>query len=998
MAINKNKVMEVAQKFVEKGQLDKAIKEYLKIVDEDPRDVRVWLKLGDLYAKKNAKQEATDTYLRVAQFYGEQGFYLKAVAVYKQVLKLDPRLIEVNIRLAEVYRQLGLLSDAMQQYELVAAFYHREGKTREALATIRELVDLDPENVATRIKLAELYSKESMIKEAVAEFTKAADYLRANGRLDDFMKVAERLVWHQPDNHAMNRELAQLYLKRNDPRHALQKLQACFKADPRDVETLGLLAAAFLALDQKQKSISVWKELARIHGENNQPLLAADVYRKILAVSPDDGDALAALGGRHAHGSGNVPLLDPPLPPASAAARRATPLVSAPTAAVSYPSRPLAPAGSEPGAPRLPPVRSEPPPATSPVVTLRPPGTLRPSGPGATQQSRVPPPPPRGRSPEVSDGVTVEIDEEREATNRAGIGTGLPLTSGDASARSIELELGVGDVTRADESDHRGELIAKILSEADVYVKYGIREKAAQHLLRVFDIDPRNIDAHERLKDVYLSLGRKIDAAGVLARLVELSGGVNPGAADGYLRELSALSPGDPRVGELAMRYRIRKPALPMPAADDADDAHEAEIEIETMPPGSSPSIRQLDSTDMILEPEPSGSVETTTVGDEATQIGAPAATRGGEFIVEETDDGTVDVDGAEVALEVADPVAAESGDHELAFDEITGGTTTASDKTYDNILAARAIGDPAAAAAPVAVGEVEIDPEDEAAAEPPSGSGERPAAATSLEDDLDEADFFVSQNLFDEARAILGDLLARHPGHPLILAKMRDLDGGSGVRAPGRAGTQPGVGGGAAAAAPAARAETSAAITDDSGARRRPAVIARPLGGSDVGTHYDLGMAYKEMGLHEEAIKEFALVREAPAGRDRAVQCYLMIGLCQAERGRLGEAVDEFKAGLYVDHITEREAMALYFELGAAYQALGDVREALYYFEKVHKRDPRFRDVDRRITALKSGDDEGAGPRNGRTRSASNPAVEVDDSGDAVLRAIDSLGEPGRT
>src|SRR5262245_60252865 len=315
--------MEAAQKFVEKGQTDKAIKEYLKVVQEDPKDVRVWLKIGDLYAKKGAKQEATETYLKVAQFYSEQGFYLKAVAVYKQILKIDPRLVEVNMKLAELYRQLGLLSDAMQQYELVAAFYHREGRSREALATIRELAELDPENVATRIKLAELYSKESLAKEAVVEFTKAADFLRAHNRMDDFVKVAERLVWHQQDNHAMNRELATLYLKRNDPRRALQKLQSCFKADPRDVDTLTLLAEAFEALDQTAKTVSVWKELARIHAENGSRDKSQEVYLQILKLVPDDADARAAVGGvsppaagaRRPAGTGGHAAVQPPLPP-----------------------------------------------------------------------------------------------------------------------------------------------------------------------------------------------------------------------------------------------------------------------------------------------------------------------------------------------------------------------------------------------------------------------------------------------------------------------------------------------------------------------------------------------------------------------------------------------------------------------------------------------------------------------------------------------------------
>src|SRR5690349_1242312 len=288
--------MDTARKFVEKNQIDKAVKEYLRIVHEDPKDVRVWLKIGDLYAKKGSKQDAIDTYLKVARFYYDQGFFLKAVAVYKQILKLDPRHVDVILKLAELYRQLGLMSDAMQHFESVAAHFHREGNTKEALATVKKLVDLDPENIATRIKLAELYSKEGLVEEAATEFTVACEQLRRQNRQDDFVKVAERLLWHKPDNHALNRELAGLYLRRNDPRRALQKLQACFKADPRDVETLGLLAQAFQALDQKAKTVSVLKELARVHVENKQRDKAAEVYRKILEIVPNDSDSLQFLG------------------------------------------------------------------------------------------------------------------------------------------------------------------------------------------------------------------------------------------------------------------------------------------------------------------------------------------------------------------------------------------------------------------------------------------------------------------------------------------------------------------------------------------------------------------------------------------------------------------------------------------------------------------------------------------------------------------------------
>ena len=50
---------------------------------------------------------AITTYEKVAALYAQKGFALKAIAVYKQILKLDPRLVEVNLKLAELYGDLG---------------------------------------------------------------------------------------------------------------------------------------------------------------------------------------------------------------------------------------------------------------------------------------------------------------------------------------------------------------------------------------------------------------------------------------------------------------------------------------------------------------------------------------------------------------------------------------------------------------------------------------------------------------------------------------------------------------------------------------------------------------------------------------------------------------------------------------------------------------------------------------------------------------------------
>ncbi|NRD50383.1 MULTISPECIES: lipopolysaccharide assembly protein LapB, partial [Corallococcus] len=331
--MDKNKIIEAAAKLVAKGAYDKAIKEYQKVLEVDPKDIRVLQKMGELYQKKNDNAQAAHFFTKVAESYSSDGFFLKAVALYKQVLKLNPNLLEVNLKLAELHQQLGLMSEAMAYFQIVANHYDKAGDTKSSLDTLKKMVDLDPENVASKIKLAELYARENMTKEAAQEFKRAAEYLKRNARADDWLRVAERLSALEPDNLPLAKELAASYLQRGDQKRALAKLQVCFKADGRDVETLTLLAQAFQGLGQISKTVSVYKELAKIHQERGRTAESDGVWTQIELLDPQDPDLLARRG----------PVAEPEPEPEPVAAHHpveeAAPAWSAPAPAAP-PSRP----------------------------------------------------------------------------------------------------------------------------------------------------------------------------------------------------------------------------------------------------------------------------------------------------------------------------------------------------------------------------------------------------------------------------------------------------------------------------------------------------------------------------------------------------------------------------------------------------------------------------------------------------------------------------------
>jgi tetratricopeptide (TPR) repeat protein len=251
-----------------------------------------------------------------------------------------------------------------------------------------------------------------------------------------------------------------------------------------------------------------------------------------------------------------------------------------------------------------------------------------------------------------------------------------------------------------------------------------------------------------------------------------------------------------------------------------------------------------------------------------------------------------------------------------------------------EELTARVAIDELAASEAPTGIGT-------EAAPAPAPGIDD--AADAGLDDELSEVDFFVEQSLLEDARATLADLAERFPNHPRVLAKMREIDMQTQADATG------------VDASPGAlpRDPTGPVHAESGPPPALPKAVMASGGEADLSTHGDLGIAYKEMGLLDAAIAEF---KHLVADPTRKVFALTMIGECLEAQGALPDAVGRYKEALNSERVADAESAQLYYLLGSAFERLGDNSEALYFFEKVAKRGGQFRDVARRIEALKPG------------------------------------------
>jgi pilus assembly protein FimV len=271
---NKQKVLSAAEKFVQQGKLANAITEYEKVLKADPKDLTVMNTVGDLYSRLGNSEKAVECFKSVGDAYASQGFTVKAIAMYKKLSKLQSSLESV-LRLAELYTQQGLFNDARAQYLQVAEEFLREGQLEQAVRIFQKTLEMDPENVAMRTRLAEVYVRLGKKTEAWQIFSAAAETLRAKGQLGPAEEILQRMITLDPGNGYALLMRGRNAFDAGDMAAAVECLEKVADLDSHP-DGLRILLQAYLQTGRLPEAGTLAAKLLSVHNDISAILSYAD--------------------------------------------------------------------------------------------------------------------------------------------------------------------------------------------------------------------------------------------------------------------------------------------------------------------------------------------------------------------------------------------------------------------------------------------------------------------------------------------------------------------------------------------------------------------------------------------------------------------------------------------------------------------------------------------------------------------------------------------------
>ncbi len=964
MAFNKSKNVEAAQKLLNQGKVAQAIAEYQQILKFEPRDQVTLMTVGELYIRQGETFQAIDYFERLAQIFVGDGFLTKAIAVYKRIAKLAPEEIRPLEKLADLYVQQGVMSEARPLFLQLAEIHLKNNRQPEAVSLLKKLLLAEPDNLRIQIRLADLYQAMGQSREAIEAYVCAAQRALARGDQAESEKLADKALKLEPHNLAAVIVKARSYSSQGNLTKAAQLLEEVpdlekggeqtellldlqikssnwnaatalalrvFEADEKNFGPMQKLVESLLQAGQDDKAMEIL-ERSRVHmidaGEHE---LVARLLSELATSMPDRLEPLEWLVELYGRTSDSFRLPD-------ALAHLGDALVGQnklERAKEIYQQLVDKQPDSDSAKRKL-------------NAVLRKMGLLAPE-----------------EAPELpEENLQAEIPKAPAAKLRSS--EEEPAHEVQAKVTPTPSEPGLDDETQ--------KFIAQSLTDVDLFASYGLTQKAIGLLEAILRRAPRHTPTLEKLLDFVLGAGddrRTAELAAQLEQIHNETGDKRSAERFGELRRRfqraaglsdEELTGGVPAATPVAGPAAVEESAAPQiheiaipeiaatPVPEPKAPIEEMKLEpIEAEPAPAAPEAKEEEVQEVDLSEEWATILDETKAPEAVEEAPAPKAVKPAaepkhkpepahveEFQIGEEPAALPEEAPAPAAFEVAEeapPVPVEP---------------PPAAKIPAPVASAKAPPKPPKAAEP----EFELEQDFELVLEPEAlvpaydqKPPETPVAPPPPEP--------VAQNATSAPPAGSG-----FASDQFLADLANEIDQlGIGDLAPGFSGAMPGS---QPPAVPKPPAPT--ATPGESGPLKEVFEEFRAELGEmgaeeeDLETHYNLGIAFREMGLLEEAISEFQKVAKATErGRSfpYVMQCCTLLGLAFMEKGEPGIAAIWYERALKTPGIEPESMLALRYDLGVAQESAGEPEAARKSFSQVYAMNIDYRDVAERIAAL---------------------------------------------
>ena len=295
MAFDKEKTLAAAQKYADKDQHEKAIREFQKILDVEPNDLRVLLLIASSYERVGKMDEASNAYVKIFEQYRNQGAYQKALAIIKQAQHCNPNSDDIAMSMAEIYSALGLPHEAVNQLEKCLANAEKGQNHRTYARILQTMVRVDGENVQTRIRYAQMLQRDGDTDDAKRQYSLALAQLLSKEKYIDYIQTSREYLRIAPKDAEVLQALAGIYIRMNRFNDAITMLSV-LPSNERTPEIREHFITCYTKTGRTQDAVRELKDLAKQYIANDEREdLIESVWLRAQKMAPNDPEIIAAL-------------------------------------------------------------------------------------------------------------------------------------------------------------------------------------------------------------------------------------------------------------------------------------------------------------------------------------------------------------------------------------------------------------------------------------------------------------------------------------------------------------------------------------------------------------------------------------------------------------------------------------------------------------------------------------------------------------------------------